>query len=264
MKKSILSVLLSIGLLCAGTSLLFSDISGDVNNDGAVDTVDAILVSQYYVGLNTIDIDQSRADVNKDKIINILDVLEIVNLSQIDWDKILRRQSAPLQTAEPKPVNKSDFVWISHISGYQCQKEIYATLDAAIFFLMGKGISVYGSKTKSTKVPAACGYPSGTSYCIQISKSNLQKAIKLGWKSEILKTIWINIDSGRQCSPEIFPTQISAKNNLEKNNIKVIKIKTDKYIVCQACDICPSGTVYSAKILASDVERAKELGWKTK
>ena len=48
---------------------------GDVNNDSAVNVVDALLVAQFYVGLNPSNFEQSRADVNCDGNINVLDAV---------------------------------------------------------------------------------------------------------------------------------------------------------------------------------------------
>jgi hypothetical protein len=49
---------------------------GDVNEDGSVNIVDALLVAQYYVGLNP-GINALPADVNCDGVINIIDALLI-------------------------------------------------------------------------------------------------------------------------------------------------------------------------------------------
>lgn len=50
---------------------------GDVDNDGDIDIIDALLVAQYYVGLNPANFDQSKADVNCDGAITIVDALLI-------------------------------------------------------------------------------------------------------------------------------------------------------------------------------------------
>ncbi len=50
---------------------------GDVNNSGTVDIVDALLVAQYYVGLNPSGFVASNADVNRDGSIDIVDALRI-------------------------------------------------------------------------------------------------------------------------------------------------------------------------------------------
>ena len=51
--------------------------NGDVNNDGMIDIVDALLVAQYYVGLNPSNFNSSVADVNCDRSIDIVDALLI-------------------------------------------------------------------------------------------------------------------------------------------------------------------------------------------
>jgi hypothetical protein len=51
---------------------------GDVNHDGVINIVDALLVAQYYVGLEiTVYFDPSLADVNKDGSIDSVDALLI-------------------------------------------------------------------------------------------------------------------------------------------------------------------------------------------
>jgi hypothetical protein len=50
---------------------------GDVNNDGSANIVDALLVAQYYVGLNPSNFDSTKADVNCDGNIDIIDALRI-------------------------------------------------------------------------------------------------------------------------------------------------------------------------------------------
>ncbi|MBN1696149.1 MAG: hypothetical protein JW881_01435 [Spirochaetales bacterium] len=51
--------------------------AGDVNNNGAIDIVDALMVAQYYVGLAPSNFDQSRADANCNGTIDIVDALLI-------------------------------------------------------------------------------------------------------------------------------------------------------------------------------------------
>lgn len=48
---------------------------GDVNNDGTIDIIDALLIAQYYVGLNPSGFDISAADVDCDGGVDIVDAL---------------------------------------------------------------------------------------------------------------------------------------------------------------------------------------------
>jgi uncharacterized protein (DUF362 family) len=50
---------------------------GDVNSDGSCDIVDALLVAQFYVGLNPLNFDQSKADADCNGAIDIIDALLI-------------------------------------------------------------------------------------------------------------------------------------------------------------------------------------------
>jgi alpha-L-fucosidase len=54
-----------------------SDNIGDVNNNGTIDIVDALLVAQFYVGLNPSNFDKNRADANCNGTIDIVDALLI-------------------------------------------------------------------------------------------------------------------------------------------------------------------------------------------
>ncbi|MBN2531824.1 MAG: dockerin type I repeat-containing protein [Spirochaetales bacterium] len=51
--------------------------AGDVNGSGEVDIIDALLIAQYYVGLNPANFHPENADVNCDGSINIIDALVI-------------------------------------------------------------------------------------------------------------------------------------------------------------------------------------------
>ncbi len=50
---------------------------GDVNGNGTIDIVDALLVAQYYVGLNPSGFIATNADVNRDGSVTIVDALRI-------------------------------------------------------------------------------------------------------------------------------------------------------------------------------------------
>jgi hypothetical protein len=53
---------------------------GDVNGDGKIDSVDALIVNQYYVGLTTLEY-PIVADVNDDGSIDVVDALMIAQYS---------------------------------------------------------------------------------------------------------------------------------------------------------------------------------------
>lgn len=70
MKKSMIFILLVFCMVQA-----FAAPCGDVNSNGAIDIVDALLVAQYYVGLNPANFDSAAANVNADANIDIVDAL---------------------------------------------------------------------------------------------------------------------------------------------------------------------------------------------
>jgi hypothetical protein len=68
----------TIGDACGNTgSIEVSDIGtlGDVNGDGVIDIVDALLIAQYYVDLNPANFIPGNADTNCDGLIDIVDAL---------------------------------------------------------------------------------------------------------------------------------------------------------------------------------------------
>lgn len=52
---------------------------GDVNGDGVVNTSDAVMVLNYYLG-KTKEINQKLADVNGDGVVNTSDAVAIINI----------------------------------------------------------------------------------------------------------------------------------------------------------------------------------------
>lgn len=50
---------------------------GDVNGDGRINIIDALLVAQFYVGLPVDNVNEERADVNCDGVVDITDALLI-------------------------------------------------------------------------------------------------------------------------------------------------------------------------------------------
>jgi hypothetical protein len=68
----------SIGTAGVGATItILPSLYGDVNNSGTVDIIDALLVSQYYVGLAPGNFNSCLADVNKNGSIDIVDALLI-------------------------------------------------------------------------------------------------------------------------------------------------------------------------------------------
>jgi poly(3-hydroxybutyrate) depolymerase len=74
-QKRALCVVLFLFLFCL--SQAFSASCGDVNANGVIDIVDALLVAQSYVGLNPSNFDVALADVNADSVVDIVDALRI-------------------------------------------------------------------------------------------------------------------------------------------------------------------------------------------
>jgi len=67
-------------LLIFCISHLIAEPCGDVNSKDGINIVDALLIAQFYVGLNPADFDEAAADVNADGKINIVDALLVAQL----------------------------------------------------------------------------------------------------------------------------------------------------------------------------------------
>lgn len=78
--KKVISLKITGVVLCmliGGSTALFCQALGDVNNDSAIDIVDALLIAQVYVGLNPAAFYENAADVNCSGGIDIVDALLI-------------------------------------------------------------------------------------------------------------------------------------------------------------------------------------------
>jgi pectate lyase len=79
---------------------------GDVNSSGGIDIVDALLIAQYYVGLNPANFDSGAADVNASGTIDILDALLIAQyyVGLITELPGCSQTPEPTYTPNPSPV----------------------------------------------------------------------------------------------------------------------------------------------------------------
>jgi serpin B len=75
MKKLLFFTIFVSLFTCVITFPLFSQEFGDVNNDTDINIVDALLIAQYYVGLDLNNFNQEKADVDADGSITIVDAL---------------------------------------------------------------------------------------------------------------------------------------------------------------------------------------------
>ena len=53
--------------------------AGDVNNDGVINTSDAVLLTNHYVAGTTNEISSNVADLNADGVINTTDAVLLIN-----------------------------------------------------------------------------------------------------------------------------------------------------------------------------------------
>ena len=99
MKKSNVKLMFMVlVILVFGLGRVFGATCGDVNTDGAADIVDALLIAQYYVGLNPSNFDSTVADVNDDSAIDIVDALLVAQLYVELIDELPGCASQPAET----------------------------------------------------------------------------------------------------------------------------------------------------------------------
>lgn len=60
--------------------VVLENIPGDANNDGVVNVLDVIAMTQYFIGVEPEVFCFNNADINQDGIINILDIISVVNI----------------------------------------------------------------------------------------------------------------------------------------------------------------------------------------
>ena len=119
MKENLVSRLsiMLLFLLVISTSLSAQEL-GDVNNSGNIDIVDALLIAQYYVGLNPSNFYSNVADVNCDGGIDIVDALLIAQLyvgliSQLPCAQDTATPT-PVPTTTPDPGNPGEYPYSSN------------------------------------------------------------------------------------------------------------------------------------------------------
>ncbi|MBN2533189.1 MAG: leucine-rich repeat domain-containing protein [Spirochaetales bacterium] len=82
---------------------------GDVNNDSFIDIIDALLITQFYVGLNPNGFDQTVANVNGDGATDIVDALLVAQyyVGLISWPPPGGITPNPTETPTPSPTPES-------------------------------------------------------------------------------------------------------------------------------------------------------------
>ncbi|MBN2443484.1 MAG: dockerin type I repeat-containing protein [Spirochaetales bacterium] len=118
---------------------LFGQTLGDVNSDGAITIVDALLVSQYYVDLNPSNFNPSVADTNCNDSIDIIDALLIAQY----YVGLIDSFSCDI-TPTPTPGSGSGYIPVSqeiktYGSQYACAKPVMIGQNRYIVLCTGFG-----------------------------------------------------------------------------------------------------------------------------
>ncbi|MBN1697237.1 MAG: glycoside hydrolase family 88 protein [Spirochaetales bacterium] len=114
-KSKVITTIMLVLLACCSYELCAAS-CGDVNANGNVDIVDALLIAQYYVGLNPANFDDTAANANGDSTINIVDALLVARfyvglISALSCPDETPPQTDPVWSGGPYTLNgTSDYV----------------------------------------------------------------------------------------------------------------------------------------------------------
>ena len=99
-------------LLIFCISHLAAEPCGDVNSDGSIDIVDALLIAQNYVGLDPANFDAAAADVNGNGPIDIVDALLIAQYYVGLITELPGCAGTPTPTPDPNaPVGPEGYIY---------------------------------------------------------------------------------------------------------------------------------------------------------
>lgn len=80
--KTGLSLMTAAAIAASASAVSFAaSYMGDVDNDGSVNSVDALAILKYSVGIDGVEIDTKKADLDGDGKINSSDALKVLNIS---------------------------------------------------------------------------------------------------------------------------------------------------------------------------------------
>lgn len=83
---------------------------------------------------------------------------------------------------EIKQTEHSEYVWISHISGIQCEISFFSNLNQAIVSLKDLGVISYDSNVYHGASRAVCGSSTGTLYYAKIKSKDLRRIKNTMWR----------------------------------------------------------------------------------
>ncbi|MBN2440702.1 MAG: family 16 glycosylhydrolase [Spirochaetales bacterium] len=140
-------LLLSFG---ASGSFAQSTLLGDVNSDNTIDIVDALLIAQYYVGLNPVGFNSNNADVDASGTPDIVDALLIAQYYVGLIDVFPGQQATPVPTQvstnapTPIPTVSGNYSFTGvltngYINGTQVEYTTTASFDGSIVTITFSG-----------------------------------------------------------------------------------------------------------------------------
>lgn len=163
--KKVLALAIAVIVAISMATVSFARYKGDINNDGTVNSSDALIALQFAVGSIT-EIDKVAADMDNDGLINSNDALAILRTSVGSLDKV-EIEEAPENPDTPDapsvPESKEDIVAlyneainkvVNDKAGYNKQRTTTVSeLDAGSFTSMAGDIvkDFLGEGTKEVK-----------------------------------------------------------------------------------------------------------------
>lgn len=288
MKKVLVILVCSFFLLVFGSSNLFSDSLGDVNEDGNINIVDALSIVNYYAGIKNPNFNTANADIDGDSVITLSDALLIAR------NYVGKKKSSPgrmifpqkIQLGKPFKIRygqavkfdgKNTLRFTQVVADGRCptnarcvwQGEVQVKLKYSVKGKKSGSISLSSEKNQQAKfenytikMDNKVMPPRGTTQN-KIPKSAYIIKLTITKDKPVSnpKLVWVSVASGLQCSPPIYSSEEDAKKSLEKKGIRVYKTKTRNLKVLAACGR-PMGVHYLALISINDLGAAIKAGWR--
>ena len=130
--KKLISIISALSLAAALTVGSSAALLGDANDDGKINSADALCVLQYSVGMNVKSFNKANADANGDGKINSSDALKILRIT------------VGLEQAENIPTVKGEIVKYYN----DALKKTYSQVKKAKVTLSDEGVYTFNGKSE--------------------------------------------------------------------------------------------------------------------
>ena len=157
MKKHFLFMVWFIIIICLNAATAYS-LLGDVNTDGSINIMDALLVSQYYVGLDPQNFDPVSGDTDCNGAVNIVDALRIAQyyvglLSDLPECQVTTENTLTIEiSGKDMSLSTIDMPYID-------PPNHAVTINSKYVYETGTSVNLYFLSSTPPPMPPAGSYP---------------------------------------------------------------------------------------------------------